>query len=49
MGKLEPPEDSPVVKIGKGSGNKKVFVIEGFDESEGKVHDTLRRKVSSSR
>ena len=49
MGRLEPPEDSPVVKIGKGSGNKNVFVIEGFDENEGKVHGSLRRRVSSSR
>ena len=47
MGKLVPPEDSLVVKIGEGSGSKKVFVIEGFDESEGnrfcKVHDMLWR------
>ena len=43
MGKLVPPEDSLVVKIGEGSGSKKVFVIEGFDGSEGKVHDMLGR------
>ena len=38
-----------MVKVHKVIGDKKVFVFKGFNESEDKVHDLLRRKGSSSR